>query len=193
MQILFVFVASILAASAQTGPVVVLVGPPGAGKTTQANMLKNEFGMVVIDPDQLIAENRSAFAKYNEPGITGVEPRLDPAMNPLVEARLHSLDLSKGVVLDGYPAAKDQGDYLGKVIADLNLPRPFVIVLNVPDDVARKRLEAENAKDIDQGLKDYHREFDFAHLYFPQVDIHDVDGTKAPGKVAGEIRKLLKK
>lgn len=192
--LLSIFLLSIRPANAQpSGQLVVLVGPPGAGKTTQANILKKEFGMAVIYPDELIAQNRSAFAKYDEPGIHGVEPRLDPALNPLIEAKLRSLDLSKGVVLDGYPAAKDQGDFLAKLVPDLGLPRPIVIVLQVPDDVARKRLVAENATGIDQGLKDYHRELDFARVYFPQANIHDIDGTKSREDVAKEIRKVLQR
>ena len=45
----------------------------------------------------------------------------------------------------------------------------------------------------DSGSKDCHREIDFAHIYFPQADIHIVDATKSPAVVANEIRKVLPK
>lgn len=73
----------------------------------------------------------------------------------------------------------------------LNLPKALVIHLRVPDDVLRKRMKKENIPDVEQQLKDYHRELDFAREYFPQADLHDVDGTKSPAKFAKEIRKLL--
>ena len=174
------------------GPVVMLIGPPGAGKTTQSQILQKDLGMTVVSADDLIAQNRQAFEKYRRPNIQGVEPRVDPVLNRLVEEKLRAVNLTKGVILDGYPAAKIHGDYFTKLVADLRFPKPIVIHLLVPDDVVRKRLTKEKAEDVEQRLKDYHRELDFARLYFPEVAIHDVDGTKPPGAVAKEIRKVLK-
>jgi len=177
---------------AQTaGPLIVLIGPPGSGKTTQAEILRKERGMAVISADELISRNREAFEKFKNPDIQGVEPRLDPALNRLVEEALRSADLSKGLILDGYPAAKSQGDHLTVVREKYNLPKAIVIHLRVPDNLVRKRLKKQKRTDLDQELTDYHREFDFAREYFPETDIRDVDGTKKPAIVAREIRKLL--
>ena len=60
---------------------------------------------------QLIEQNPQAFEKFRHPAIHGIEPHVDPALNRLVEEKLGSLDLSKGVILDGYPASKEQGDF----------------------------------------------------------------------------------
>jgi len=177
---------------AQTAvPVVMLIGPPGSGKTTQTELLRKERGMAVISADDLIARNQQAFEKFKNPHIQGVEPRLDPALNKLVDAALGSMDLSKGLVLDGYPASKNHGDHLNVLRERYNLAKPVVIHLRVADGVVRQRLNKQKGRDLDQELKDYHREFDFAHEYFPEADIRDVDGTKKPAVVAAEIRKLL--
>ena len=173
------------------GPVVILIGPPGSGKTTQAEILKKERGMAVIAADDLIARNPEAFAKARHAAIQGADLRQDPALNDLVEGELGKLDLSKGVILDGYPAAKIQADFLAGLQEKLNLPKAIVIHLLVPDKVVRKRMAKQNAAEVEQRLKDYHREFDFARTYYPQADIRDVDGTKKPDAVAKEIRKLL--
>jgi len=173
------------------GPVVLIVGPPGSGRSTQAEILRKERGMLVIAADDLIARNREKFEKFRNPTIHGVEVHLDPALNQLVEEALTGADLSKGVVLDGYPAAKTQGDYLTGLRTKLNLPQAIVIHLQVPDDVVRKRLSGSKAADLDQRLKDYHRELDFAHTYFPEANIHDIDGTRKPDAVAKAIRKVL--
>jgi adenylate kinase family enzyme len=174
-----------------TGPVVVLIGPPGSGKTTQTEILRKEHGMVIISADDLIARNQQVFAKFKNPHIQGVEPRLDPVLNRLVEEAIASADLSKGVILDGYPAAKNQGDHLTVLRKKHNLSKMLVIHLRVPDGVVRQRLKNDKRRDLDQQLKDYHREFDFAREYFSDTDIRDIDGTKKPEVVAGEIRKLL--
>ena len=177
---------------AQTaGPVVVLIGPPGSGKTTQAEILRKERGMAVISADDLIARNRQAFEKFKNPHIQGVEPRVDPALNRLVEEALGSVDLSKGLILDGYPAAKNHGDHLTVLTEKYHLPKALVIHLRVPDSEVRRRLKKQKRMDLDQQLKDYHREFDFAREYFPEAGMRDIDGTKKPDVVAGEIRKLL--
>lgn len=173
------------------GLIVLLIGPPGSGKTTQAEILKRDLKMAVISADDLIARNQGLFQKYKNPTIQGVDPHLDPALNTLVEDALRAADLSKGVVLDGYPAAKTQGDHLASLREKLGLPRVLVIHLRVPDNVSRKRLENQKRADLEQELKNYHRELDFAHEYFPQADIREIDGTKKPDAVAKEIRKLL--
>ena len=67
------------------GPLIVFIGPPGAGKTTQATILQKDRGMALISSDQLIEQNHQAFEKFRHPAIHGVEPRLDPALNKLVE------------------------------------------------------------------------------------------------------------
>ncbi len=172
------------------GPLVMIVGPPGSGRTTQAQLLKKDLGMAVITADDLIAQNQQKFQKYRVPALKGVDPHLDPAMNSLVEDALGSADLSKGVVLDGYPASKIQADFLSGLRTKHNLPRPVVIHLMAPDEVVRQRL-ANQSRDVEQELKDYHREFDFVREYFPDADIRAVDATKQRANIEKEIRKIV--
>lgn len=180
-----------LAYSQPVGPVVLLIGPPGSGKTTQAELLRKERGMEIISATDLIARNPKLFAKFKEPHIQGMDPRVDPALNGLVEQALNAADKTKGVILDGYPAAKNHGDYFVALQKKHALPNAIVIHLRIPDDVVRQRLKNQKRPDLEQQIKDYHREFDFAREYFPQVDIREIDGTKKPADVAAEIRKHL--
>jgi len=173
------------------GPLVVLIGPPSSGKTTQAQILQKERGMAVISVEDLIAQNRQEFQKFRRPEIEGVEPRLDPVLNRLMAERLRAVDRSKGVILDGYPASKDQGDHLTTLITEFQFSAPVVLQLRVTDAEVRKRSSKSGATDVEQGLKDYHRELDFATTYFPQARIHEIDGAKSPPQVAKEIRKAL--
>ena len=186
------FLLAILAIDLRAaGLVVMIIGPPGSGRSTQAEILRKDRGMLVIAADDLIARNREKFERFRNPTIQGVDVHLDPALNQLVAEALTTADLSKGVVLDGYPAAKTQGDYLAGLREKLNLTQAIVIHLQVPDDVVRKRLSGLQAADLDQRLKDYHRELDFAHTYFPEANIHDIDGTRKREAVAKAIRKVL--
>jgi len=166
-----------------------LVGPPGSGRSRQAAILKKDLDMAGIAADDVIARNPEKFQKYRTPALQGVDPHLDPAMKDLVEAAMKATDLSKGGVLDGYPSPKVQGDF---VTGLLDRKRAVVIHLSVPDDVVRKRLKSQNRPDLEQELKDYHREFDLIRQYFLEADIRTADGTKPPAEVAKQIRKMLK-
>lgn len=147
--------------------------------------------MQVISADALIAANRDQFQRFKNPLLDGVDPRLDSALNPLVEQALRTADLSKGVVLDGYPASITQGNFLLELRDKLGLPKALVIHLKIPDAEVRKRATNVNAVELAQELKNYHREADFAGTYFPNTDIRDIDGTKKTADIAKEIAKLL--
>ncbi len=183
--------AVLTATAYAAGPVVLMVGPPGSGKSTQARILQKDLGMAVIAADDLIQKNPQSFQKYKIPSLQGVDARQDPAMDALLEQALQSADLSKGVILDGYPASKAQGDFLTSLRQRMGLPSATIIHLAVPDDVVRKRLAGRGGRDVEQELKDYHREFDFIRLYFPDADIHTVDGAIPVAKVAKQIRKIV--
>jgi adenylate kinase len=186
-----VFLLAGLAGAQSAGPLIVLIGPPASGKTTQAQILQKERGMADISVEDLIAKNRQAFEKFLHPEVHGVEPRLDPVLNRLVDERLRTIDRSKGVILDGYPASKEQGDHLTSLLSEFQFSGPIVLQLRVSDAEVRKRAQKSGNQDVEQGLKDYHREFDFAQTYFPQDHIHEIDGAKPVPEVAKEIRKVL--
>ena len=174
-----------------SGVLIVLIGPPASGKTTQAQILQKERGLAIISVEDLIAQNLQSFQKFARPEIQGVEPRLDPVLNRLVAERLRSIDRSKGVILDGYPAAKEQGDHLTSLMAEFGFGPPVVLQLRLDDAEVRRRSAKSSGGDVEQGLKDYHRELDFAKTYFPQANIHEIDGSKPPAEVAKEIRQVL--
>jgi adenylate kinase len=194
MQVCTIVCCTLLATAAHAaGPLVVMVGPPGSGRTTQTQILLKDLKMAVIAADDLIQKNPQRFQKNRLPALQGVEMHLDPAMNSLVEEALKTTDLSRGVVLDGYPASKTQGDFLKELQQKFGLPRAIVIHLSAPDDVVRKRLAGnKSGRDLEQELKDYHREFDFMRTYFPEADIRTVDATKPIAQVSKEIQSILK-
>jgi adenylate kinase len=179
--------------------VIILVGPTGSGKTTQTEILKKNFGLPSISVDDLIRDNPSLLAKSRTPATqtaTAAPPQANPALNPLVDAALSKLDLTKGVVLDGYPASKEQADHLAQLVQNNALPSPIVIQLDVPDDVVRERLKKRAGPDdtpelITQRLKQYHRELEMMRSYYPQANIWTIDGTRPVNDVAATIRSIL--
>ncbi len=181
------------AAFAQTAarPVVVLIGPTGAGKSTQAEFLKKKYGFAVISVEQLIEADPALLARSRQPEIKGVDPRTDPALNGIFAKVIGKTDTSKGLVLDGYPSTKDHADFLAARAKERGLARHLIIHLKIPDDVARQRIKHRLPAMVDQALKDYHRELDFVKLYYPDADIEDVDGTAAEAAVSKAITALV--
>src|SRR5579862_2971942 len=169
--------------------VIVLIGPTGSGKTTQSEFLKRKFNIPTVAADDLIRDNPEALAKYQRPGIDSGTPQSSPALNDLVRARLITMDLKKGVALDGYPATKDQADHLAALIRERAWPAPIVIQFEVPDSVVRERLQKRNGPEdtpelIERRLKDYHRELDMIRDYYPEANLWEIDGTRTAAEVS---------
>jgi adenylate kinase len=197
LAIALICAATALAQSNDLRFVIVLIGPPGSGKTTQSEFLKKTFGAPTITAEDLIKSNPAALEKYQTEGITAGTPQSNPALNDLVRDALSKLDLSKGVVLDGYPATKDQADHLAALVPKLGLPSPIVIQLEVPDNLVKDRLKARGREDdkpevIAQRLKDYHRELEMLRSYYPEANIWTIDGSLPPAQVSQTIQSILK-
>lgn len=172
-------------------PIIVLIGPAGAGKSTQAEFLKKKYGFAVISAEQLIEADPALLARTKQPEIRGVDPRTDPALNRVFVKVIEKTDTSKGLVLDGYPATKDHADFLAARAKERGLGRQLVVHLLISDDVAKQRIKDRIPAKVEQALKDYHRELDFVKLYYPDADIHDVDGSAAPDAVSKAIAALV--
>jgi adenylate kinase family enzyme len=181
------------AAQSTSKPVVILIGPPSSGKSTQAERIQKRYDFVLITREQLMEDDPSMLARQKQPGINGVEPRVDPALNGLFKKRLDRTDIHKGLLLDGYPATKDHGDFLTQVLREKGLAKPLVLKLELPDTVVRERLKGQPTAQIDQDLKDYHRETDFLSAYFPEANIVKINADAKPDSVFDEIRKVIDK
>ena len=177
------------------GPVIVFLGAPGSGKSTQAAAAAKYLKVPIVSVEELIRDNAEALKKAQPPGITGIEPQTDPLLNRFFEERLKRGDLANGVILDGYPNTKDQADFTSKLVASGVMPKPIILNLVVPDDVVRKRMRGKDGKvpeSVEQRLKDYHRETTAIEVYFPDADITKIDGTKKPSAVAKKVQAVLK-
>lgn len=179
------------------GPLIVLIGPPLSGKTTQISLLEKSYGIPTVATDDLIHAHASDLQPFVMPGQNLSDMRYDPSISRYLRSKLDSMDISKGVALDGYPATVLQSQDLAKIIADYGFKPVLLMQLEISDDAVRKRAakagrSMDAPAELEQRIKEYHRQFDAIGAYFPNANIQKVDATKSIEKVSKEVSALLK-
>ena len=133
---------------------LLLIGPPGAGKGTQASKLSEVFGIPAISTGDIFRAN----VKNETP--LGIEAKSymdrgayvpDDLTNKLVRDRLQNPDCANGFLLDGYPRTADQVNELDDILRETDSSLDAVIQLTADTDEVVKRL-AKRA--IEQGRSD---------------------------------------
>jgi len=122
---------------------IVLLGAPGAGKGTVANLLTDYDGSVQISTGDILrgaVKAQSELGKKAQGYMERGELVPDELIMEIMEARLKEPDCDKGFILDGFPRTIPQAEALKKLLAKLNLKLDKVINLDVPKDIILDRL-----------------------------------------------------
>lgn len=128
-----------MAASAR----VVLLGPPGAGKGTQAKLLEQEFGAVQISTGDILRKavaDQTTLGKQAGDFINSGALVPDDLIIDLIAERLRQPDCAKGFLLDGFPRTIPQAESLDALLNKLALSLNCVLSVQVPREVIIERL-----------------------------------------------------
>ncbi len=189
---------SSIRAEAPPPKIVLLVGPPGSGKTTQAKLLAKKYGIPAISMADLLKKEMSSRKK--DPALAAAiasgEVLPDEAAADLIRLQLLRTDLRKGFILDGFPSTAGQAKALDRILADHELPRAVVVVLEAPDDVIRKRMLARKRADdkpeiIDRRIQDFRNEAALLAGWAGQTRVIRVNGNAGIGEVSAQIVSAL--
>jgi adenylate kinase len=122
---------------------IILLGPPGAGKGTQAQQLVEQRGMVQLSTGDML---RAAVAAKTPVGLQAKavmdagELVSDEIVNGILSERLDQPDVRAGFILDGYPRTSAQAEALDRLLAAKGMRLDFVIELAVDEDALVDRI-----------------------------------------------------
>jgi len=131
---------------------VVLLGPPAAGKGTQANRITDRFGGVHIDTGDILrsnAERGTELGRRAQDYMERGELVPDEVVIDMVLERVGEADCAAGFVLDGFPRTVPQAEALDRRLGELDRPLEATVGLEVEEAELRRRL-AERAREQDR-------------------------------------------
>lgn len=123
---------------------IILMGPPGAGKGTQAALLAKAEAIPHISTGDIFRANMSQgtpLGKLAKEYVDAGKYVPDDVTNAMVKDRLSQDDCRRGFILDGYPRTTAQAQALEETLSDLGLPLSGVVMIEVPDSLLVERAE----------------------------------------------------
>jgi adenylate kinase len=123
--------------------VIILVGPPGSGKGTQASLISPALGIPTISTGEMLrreCQSGSALGISVSSILASGQLVSDDLMNEVISSRLRQADCQRGFILDGYPRTVSQARFLSRSLTALGMPHPIVFHFNISNEDVVSRL-----------------------------------------------------
>jgi adenylate kinase len=189
---------------------LILLGPPGAGKGTQAQRLVQKYGIVQLSTGDML---RAAVAAATPIGLKAKDIMesgglvSDDIVIGIISDRIDQPDASNGFILDGFPRTVPQAEALDQLLKDKGLKLDSVIELRVNEAVLLQRVENriaqaqargdairadDNAEALGKRLEAYRAQTEpLVHYYGDKRALATVDGMASIDEVTAQIDRIL--
>jgi adenylate kinase len=140
---------------------LILFGPPGAGKGTQAERLRKDFDLPYIATGDMLRENvkeKTELGKQAKEYMDAGDLVPDDLIVAMAAARLRQDDAQDGFILDGFPRTIEQAEALDRQLSELGRRVTAALLIDVPDEEVIRRLSGRRM--CVKAGHSYHVEFD---------------------------------
>ncbi|MCX7566833.1 adenylate kinase [Sulfitobacter sp. F26169L] len=189
---------------------IILLGPPGAGKGTQAQKLVEDRNMVQLSTGDMLRAARTSGTEMGKKVAAVMDAGnlvTDEIVIGLIREQLEAGGDHGGFIFDGFPRTLPQADALGELLKEMGHTLDYAIELEVNDDILVERIIGRAAEavasggtaradDNEESLKTrlmayYKQTSPLIGYYYAKGDLRGVNGLSAVDDVAAEIAALL--
>ncbi|WP_274427156.1 adenylate kinase [Chelativorans sp. YIM 93263] len=190
---------------------LIILGPPGAGKGTQAQILVEKYGIPQLSTGDMLraaVKDETDVGKRAKAVMDAGELVSDAIVNAIVAERIGQEDCANGFILDGYPRTLAQADATEAMLAERGLELDAAIELQVDDKVLIGRIvkraqeakatgesvrKDDNADVFEERLREYYKKTaPLIGYYYARGKLHQVDGMAEIEEVTADIEKILR-
>ncbi|MEL6930315.1 MAG: adenylate kinase [Cyanobacteria bacterium J06600_6] len=179
---------------------LIFLGPPGAGKGTQAQMISENYHIPHVSTGDILraaVAQETPLGKQAKDYMNRGELVPDTLILNLIQDRLSYEDTAAGWILDGFPRNVNQAAFLEELLAKLEQNADCVLNLEVPDEVLVARLLERKRKDdnestIRRRLEIYHQDtVPVIDFYQQRKTLKSIDGNQTMEEVSKQLNEVI--
>ena len=183
---------------------VIIFGPPGAGKGTQANNLVKKYNLYQISTGDLLrseVSNKTDIGRNIENIISKGDFATDEIVNELIQNVVSNPQKKNKLIFDGYPRSLSQAKNLDILLNSSNQKIDFIFFLNVKKETIIKRIEKRKIleKRADDNLKTILKRYDtymettkpVLDFYAKNPNFYEIDGSVKIDEISSKIEQIL--
>ncbi len=183
---------------------VIIFGPPGAGKGTQAHYILKKFNLYQVSTGELLrneVKNKTDIGKNIENTISKGDFATDEIVNELIKKVVFDPQKKNKLIFDGYPRSLSQAKNLNLLLDNSNQKIDFIFFLNINKDTVIKRIEKRRIleKRSDDNLNTILKRYDtymettrpVLDFYSKNPNFYEIDGDKKIVDISTKIEQIL--